>query len=426
METLFAALAHICCKLSPEILMVKVSLLLFPLLLLGLTSAATGQFAHTDHKQIVDSAGKPLLTRATNLGNWLVPEGYMWLFEGGPQSATEIRGLVLELLGPERSEAFWRKYRENYISHEDIALLHRAGFNAIRVPLHYSLFESDDADGFELLDRLVDWSRAEHIYVILDLHAAPGGQTGANIDDSAGYPWLYNSPQEQEHVIAVWRRLAARYRDEPTVLGYDLLNEPIPNFPKLAPLNSLLEPLYKKLAGEIRKVDAHHILFLGGAQWDSNFSVFGKPFDANVAYTFHKYWTAPDESVIRQYIDFREQYDVPIWMGESGENTDDWISQFVKTLENSKIGWAFWPYKKMGKSSAVVSIVPPADWAQIVEFAKLPRGTAHVEERLKARPEQDTINRAFDEILGNIRLEKCRVNAGYLKALRMKSDVAPH
>jgi endoglucanase len=404
----------------------KVTLLLLPLLLLVLTPAARAQFAHTDHKQIVDAAGKPLLTRATNLGNWLVPEGYMWLFEGGPQSASEIRALVLELLGPEASEAFWRKFRENYISREDIVLLHRAGFNAIRVPLHYSLFETDDAEGFKLLDRLIGWSRAEHIYVMLDLHAAPGGQTGANIDDSAGYPWLYNSPQEQEHLIAVWRRIAMHYRDEPAVLGYDLLNEPIPNFPRLAPLNSLLEPLYKKLSAEIRKVDTHHILFLGGAQWDSNFSVFGKPFDANVAYTFHKYWTAPDESVIRQYIDFRERYDVPIWLGESGENTDEWISQFVKTLETNNIGWAFWPYKKMEKSSAVVSIIPPAEWEKIVEFAKLPRGTAHVEERLKVRPQQETITRAFAELLENIRLEKCRVNAGYLKALGLKPDVSPH
>jgi aryl-phospho-beta-D-glucosidase BglC (GH1 family) len=324
--------------------MVKNTLLLGPFLLLVLTSAAGAQFAHTDHKQIVDAAGHPLLTRAINLGNWLVPEGYMWLFEGGPQSASEIRDLVLELLGPEGSEAFWRKYRENYISREDIALLHRAGFNTIRVPLHYRLFETDDADGFKLLDRLILWSHAEHMYVILDLHAAPGGQTGANIDDSHGYPWLYNSAQEQEHLIAVWRRLATHYRDEPTVFGYDLLNEPIPHFPRLAPLNNLLEPLYKRLAEEIRRVDTHHILFLGGAQWDSNFSVFGKPFDANVAYTFHKYWTAPDESVIREYMEFRERYDVPIWMGESGENTDDWISQFVKTLEANNIGWAFWPY----------------------------------------------------------------------------------
>ena len=404
--------------------MVKLKLLRLPILLMALTSLGSAQFARTDHKQIVDAAGKPLLLRATNLGNWLVPEGYMWLFEGGPQSPSEIRALVMELLGPEGSAAFRQKYRENYVSHDDIALLHRVGFNAIRVPLHYSLSEIDEAEGFKLLDRLIDWSRAEGIYVVLDLHAAPGGQTGANIDDSAGYPWLYQSPQEQEHLTAIWRRLAAHYRDEPTVLGYDLLNEPIPHFPKLAPLNSELEPLYKKLSNEIRKVDGHHILFLGGAQWDGNFSVFGKPFDANVVYTFHKYWTAPDESVLRQYIDFRERYDVPIWLGESGENTDEWIDQFVKALEKNNIGWAFWPYKKMEKSSAVVSIIPPADWGKIVEFAKLPRGTAHVEDRLKVRPEQETINSAFAELLESIRLQKCRVNQGYLKALGMKSDAA--
>ena len=405
--------------------MSKFRILTLLFVLLGLASNASAQFAHTAHKQIVDAAGKPLLIRATNLGNWLVPEGYMWLFEGGPQSPGEIRAFVLELLGPEGAAAFWQKYRENYITRDDVNLLHRAGFNAIRVPLHYNLFESDDAEGFRLLDRLIAWSRAENLYVILDLHAAPGGQTGANIDDSAGYPWLYQSPQEQEHLIAVWRRLAAHYRDEPAVLGYDLLNEPIPHFPKLAPLNSALEPLYRKLSAEIRKVDPHHILFLGGAQWDTNFSVFGKPLDANVAYTFHKYWTAPDESVVRQYLDFRERYDVPIWMGESGENTDEWIAQFVITLEKNNIGWAFWPYKKMEKSSAAVSIIPPPDWREIVEFAKLPRGTANVEERLKARPEQETITRAFAGFLESVRLQNCRVNAGYLKALGLNSVIAP-
>jgi hypothetical protein len=404
--------------------MSRFRLLLLPLFVLLWAASASAQFAHADHEQIVDGAGKPLLLRATNLGNWMVPEGYMWLFDGGPQSPGEIRALVLELLGPEGSAAFWRSYRENYVTREDIALLHRAGFNAIRVPLHFGLFESDDAEGFRLLDRLVAWSRAEHLYVILDLHAAPGGQTGTNIDDSAGYPWLYQSAEEQDRLLSIWRRLATHYREEPAVLGYDLLNEPIPHYPRLAPLNVSLEPLYRKLSGEIRKVDAHHILFLGGAQWDTNFAVFGKPFDANVAYTFHKYWTAPDESVIRQYLDFRERYAVPIWMGESGENTDEWISQFTRTLEKNNIGWAFWPYKKMEKASAIVSVIPPADWAKIVKFAKLPRGTGHAEERLKARPEQEMIVRIFAELLENVRLQKCRLNEGYLRALGMKTDIA--
>lgn len=389
-------------------------------IVVALSSLASAQFAHTDHKQIVDGSGKPLRIRGTNLGNWMVPEGYMWLFNGGPQSPSEIRALVLELLGPEGSAAFWQKYRDSYITRDDIALLHRVGFNTVRVPMHWALFDADNAEGFRLLDRLIGWCREEHLYVILDMHAAPGGQTGANIDDSAGYPWLFQSPQEQEHLIAIWRRLAARYANEPTVMGYDLLNEPLPPFPRNAPLDSLLEPFYKKLAGEIRKVDQNHILFLGGAHWDGDFSVFGKPFDANVAYTFHKYWSTTDQSVIQPYLDFRDRWDVPIWMGESGENTDEWIAQFVKLLEANDIGWTFWPYKKMEKTTAVVSIVPPPDWDKIVEFAKLPRGTGSVEERMKVRPEQETIERAFAQLLENVRLEKCRVNEGYLKALGMK------
>jgi len=131
-----------------EKFMIKFRLLLLTLLVMVWTLQARAQFGHTDHRQIVDAGGKPLLVRATNLGNWMVPEGYMWLFKDGPQSPDEIRALVLELLGPEGSEAFWQKWRENYVTREDIALLHRAGFNAIRVPLHYSLFESDDAEGF--------------------------------------------------------------------------------------------------------------------------------------------------------------------------------------------------------------------------------------------------------------------------------------
>jgi aryl-phospho-beta-D-glucosidase BglC (GH1 family) len=386
----------------------------------------SAQFAHTSQKQIVDARGKPFLIRGTNLGNWLVPEGYMWNFEGGPQSVGEIENLVVELLGPEKSAAFWHQYRDQYVTRQDIHLLHEAGFNTIRIPLHYKFFETDSSEGFVLLDRVLQWSRQEGLYVILDMHAAPGGQTGANIDDSYGYPWLYDSLQEQAHLIAVWQRLARRYANNPTVLGYDLLNEPIPHFPALAPLNPKLEPLYKKLTAAIRQIDAHHILFLGGAQWDGNFAVFGQPFDSNTAYTFHKYWTSTDESVIRPYLDFRDKYNVPLWMGESGENTDEWITQFVALLNRNDIGWTFWPYKKMVKSSAIATIKPPAGWDKIVAFAKLPRGTGQVEERLKVRPDQETINRAFASFLENVQLQHCQINAGYLQALGMKSpSIAP-
>lgn len=394
---------------------------LFAILILCLASlSANAQFAHTQGKEIVDRSGKPLLLRGTSFGNWMVTEGYMWLFEGGPQSTREIEDLVTELLGPDQADEFWHAYRENYVTRADVHLLHQAGFNSVRIPMHYKFFETDDAEGFHLLDQVIGWAHEEGIYVILDLHAAPGGQTGANIDDSHGYPWLYDSPKAQAHLLAVWQRLARHYKDNPTVLGYDLLNEPIPHYPALRPLNAKLEPLYKKLTAAVRQIDKHHILFLGGAQWDTNFSVFGPPFDNNTAYSLHKYWMPVQQSAIQDYVDFRQKNNVPLWLGESGENTDEWISQFRELLEKNDIGWTFWPYKKMEKASAIVSITPPEGWDKIVAFAKLPRATGSVEARLKERPDQETINRAFRGLLENIKLEHCRVNAGYLNALGAK------
>lgn len=381
---------------------------------------ANAQFAHTRGREIVETSGKPFLLRGTSLGNWMVPEGYMWLFDGGPQSASEIEELVSELLGPDKAAEFWHAYRENYVTRADIHLLRQAGFNSIRIPMHYKFFETDDAEGFRLVDRVIGWAHEEGLYVILDLHAAPGGQTGTNIDDSHGYPWLFDSAKEQAHLIAVWERLARHYQNNQTVLGYDLLNEPIPHYPSLQPLNAKLEPLYRSLTSAIRQIDKNHILFLGGAQWDTNFAVFGPPFDHNAAYTLHKYWMPVEQSAIQSYVDFREKNDVPLWLGESGENNDEWIAQFRQLLEKNNIGWAFWPYKKMEKSSAVATVVPPAGWDKVVAFAKLPRGTANVEARLKVRPDQETIDRAFAGLLENVKFEHCRINAGYLSALGLK------
>ncbi|HAF21421.1 MAG TPA: glycosyl hydrolase family 5, partial [Blastocatellia bacterium] len=95
----------------------------------------------------------------------------------------------------------------------------------------------------------------------------------------------------------------------------------------------------------IREVDRNHIIFLGGAQWDTNFKVFGTPFDDKVAYTFHKYWMDVNQQAIQEYLDFRDKHNVPVWMGESGENTDEWIGSFRTLLELNNIGWCFWPYK---------------------------------------------------------------------------------
>src|SRR5665213_4601385 len=101
--------------------------------LLCVPALAQTKFLHASGKEIVDGAGKPLHLRGTNLGNWMVPEGYMWRFEGGPQSPTEIEKFIVELIGPTRATEFWRQYRDNYIAQDDIRAIRAQGFNVIRV-----------------------------------------------------------------------------------------------------------------------------------------------------------------------------------------------------------------------------------------------------------------------------------------------------
>lgn len=381
------------------------------------------KFVTTRGREFVAPDGRPLLLKGINLGNWLLPEGYMFKFKTA-NSPRLITAVVNQLVGEEEARRFWKAYRDRYVTAEDIRFIRQSGFNSVRVPFNYRLFVSEgeparlEGVGYELLDRVVGWCKREGLYVILDMHAAPGGQTGDNIDDSWGYPFLFESAEAQDLTVNLWRKLAARYAREPAVLGYDLLNEPVAHYFDAAHFNPRLEPLYKRIVAGIREVDRNHVIFLGGAQWDTNFKVFGPPFDDKLAYTFHKYWMEVKQEAVQEYVDFSLKYDVPIWLGESGENKDEWVASFRELLERNRIGWCFWPYKKLDAASCVVSVNKPADWDAVAAFADRPRTT--FEDVRKNRPPREQVERALADYLEGIKFKNCKVNDGYLKALGLR------
>jgi endoglucanase len=384
--------------------------------------AQQSKFISVRGKEVIDAAGKPFLMRGTNLGNWLIPEGYMFKFKS-INSPKLINEALSELIGPDETRAFWEKYLHTYITEADIHYLKTIGVNSIRIPFSYRLFTKEDYlgennpdRGFELLDRVIGWCKKENIYVMLDMHSAPGGQTGDNIDDGYGYPFLFKSEASQNLTADIWKRIADHYKNETIILGYDLLNEPIATYFNADELNPLLEPLYKKITAAVRAVDKNHIVILGGAQWDSNFKAFGAPFDSKAIYTFHKYWTEPTKQVIQDYIDFRDKYNVPIYCGETGENKDEWVAAFKNTLEQNNIGWHFWPYKKMDNVSGFVTFDVPAGYDKIIEYTEKPR--ASFEEIRKAAPQdREQVKKALYDFINNSRFENCRPNKGYIAAL---------
>ena len=328
-------------------------------------------------RRFVAPDGTTLQLKGINLGNWLMPEGYMFKFERA-KAPHQIEGAIARLVGPAAAARFWQTYRDNYITEDDLRFIAQVGFNMVRIPLHYRHFVTAGAppcfegEGYGRLDRVIGWARTHGLRVVLDIHAAPGGQTGINHDDGPGYPLMFYVPAHRRLTIDLWRHIAARYRDDSTILGYDLLNEPIAPYHDVAYLNGKLEPFYREATAAIRSVDPNRIIFLGGGQWSSSFDMFGPPFAPNLAYTFHSFWASTRRDSIQRHLDFSYRHDVPLFLGETGELTDDWNESFRTLQERHGIGWSFWTYKNLDSLSTVVSIPRPADWDAIVAVADRP------------------------------------------------------
>src|SRR5215468_4724066 len=185
-------------------------------------------FLHVDGQNIVNERGEKIILRGVGLGNWLLPEGYMWKLAPHADRPRRIEQLVEDLLGQENAKRFWAEYRKNYLTEADIEEMAGLGFNSVRPALNARLFltETDPPqpieEGFQLLDNLVNWCQAHGLYVIIDMHGAPGGQTGQNIDDSANdEPELFSQPKNQEKLVNLWTTIARRYKDRAAVAGYD-------------------------------------------------------------------------------------------------------------------------------------------------------------------------------------------------------------
>lgn len=386
------------------------------------TKKSVGIFK-TNGSRIIDPNGNEIRLKGVNLGNWLVPEGYM--FKTGEMAApSQIDQLLLEMIGPDSLATFWDKYLNNYITEDDIKFLKRIGCNHIRLPFHYKLFTNDlymgkRNAGFEYFVRLLDWCRKENLYVLLDMHCAPGGQTGYNIDDSSGYPWLFFSKSSQDLMSEIWVKIAERYKNDPIVLGYDVTNEPIASYftdnNDIKDYNHRLFLLYQRTIADIRKVDKQHPIFLSGSLWAMDFGVFESVLDENIVYEFHKYNFPVKQEAIQQYVDFREKHNVPIYLGESGENTDEWVKQFTSLLESNQINWAYWPYKKMDDTKGVMNFKLPEDYHLISEYAKSDRSS--YEKMRKNMPDRAKVQKALNEFVENSLFKNNFPNKGYIEGL---------
>lgn len=365
----------------------------------GETPASKSQMVHRDGSRILDGSGTPVKLRGVNLGGWLLWEPWMW---GGHLLASEskLASRLTSIAGDLEMANFRRQIYEDFITEADIRRIAGLGFNVVRVPMNHSIFDKSDGPGqsaWQILGQLLSWAERYHVYVVLDLHSAPGGQSRMFTSDPEPGNLLWGSAESQSRTVALWRAIAQHYRDSRIVAGYDLLNEPNPQSGE-----QLLE-MDRRIIAAIREVDPSHMVIVEGSKFATNFSMFSQPLSANQAYSFHMYtWKNDDRTErLNEYRRLSRDQNVPMWCGEFGENTYDMIESTLRLFENPENavdGWTFWSWKKVPTPKPyLVGIQVSPTWKRIVERTSSPL--------MLARPWRVNTLKAMREFAQAVRLE---------------------
>lgn len=366
-------------------------------------------YLRADGQRIVNDIEDNYILKGWGLGNWLLPEGYMWLSEESQRfdRPRRIEQVIRELIGDKEATDFWKTYRENYIQEADIKHMADLGYNSVRLPLSYRLFMTErpelewKEEGFILLERCVRWCEKNDLYLWIDLHGAPGGQTGANIDDSIDdVPRLFLDEEYWHKGIKLWERISKIYRDNPVIGGYDLINEPIrPQYLDLKNFDFLVNKLsqwYKDCIKSIRQIDTNHLISLEGHHWATDLDVFNQKYDDNYLIHFHRYAVYPDSASLEKFIHASKRWNVPLWLGETGENKPEWFAAYYPMCVNNSIGYNLWPYKKMGRKNCPLVVKQPKGWGKIINYVD--GGT---------KPTYSEANEILTAFLDNIKFENC-------------------
>jgi len=341
-------------------------------------SVSAQKFLKTDGQKIIDPDGNNVILRGVGLGGHMLQEGYMMRVPFSGQQYV-LKEHITDLIGAEKTAEFYEAWLANHTTKTDIDSLKKWGFNSVRLPMHYNLYtlptEKEPVKGqhtwlekgFQMTDSLLKWCADNRMYLILDMHATPGGQgNDLNISDrNPELPSLWESEANQDKLVALWKKLAERYVNEPWIGAYDIINEPNWGFDPSGHKNGLdeqknepLKALMVNITSAIREVDKNHIIIIEGNGWGNNYNGIFPLWDDNTVISFHKYWNYNTQEQIQHFLKMRETNNAPIWLGESGENSNVWFQEAISLMEENNIGWCWWPLKKLGSNNPLEIVVP--------------------------------------------------------------------
>lgn len=364
------------------------------------------RFLHQEGNKLVDSSGRPVVLHAVNIGGWLHWEA--WIFGGKLRfgnlkkgSQRQLLARVRELYGADAEVRFAEAIQKRYITEADIRQIAELGFNSIRLPINHTLLDSES--GWMLLDKALEWAAAYNLLVFFDMHAAPGGQSTfftADPDEML----LWDDPVLQDELVGDWIAIASRYANNTCVGGYDLLNEPDQDDAMA------LLVLYDRIIKGIRSVDKEHLIIIEGSDLSRSFDLFDERLDENMAYSPHVYlWIGkPDRKWVTSLQELSNCHDVPVWVGEFGEDRIQDIEGLRRGFE-SLSGWSLWTWKKVdtGGTPGLGEIDAPEQWLKLIASLDDEPGTKAVMTEREAFEALD----AFLEAAAKPRIDKNMLKA---------------
>lgn len=383
-------------------------------------------FLHAQGRKLVNGQGEEVILRGMGIGNWTNPEGFMigggmnntnpfletsFFLPGRFERGRTMYSTIAELCGRDYADRFQKQWYHNYLREEDIRQVAELGFNSIRLAMasRMLLEESPEIrwneDLLEHIDQVLDWCEKYKVYAILDLHAAPGGQSGLGCDDGLdNMGRFFFEPESRERGMLIWEKLAQRYKDRWIVGGYDLLNEPL-STPLLSDKYQVLKDFYDECVQRIRAIDRNHLLTLEGIIVTSDLTIFDHNYDPecnNWCIHMHQYGFNGDVREIYPVLASSRALNVPVWYGE-GNSTLAADAVGYEMLAYYGIGFNQWCWKSEGRDGQGMGIWLYENPAGFEKVAAYFQGGP--------RPSYREAIQVFDQVLEAVKIENCKLTA---------------
>lgn len=333
--------------------------------------------------KVIDGQSKEIKLKGVNFGGWLMMEAYFMQSPHQPQQLFEKE--FSQKCGPKALAELLKRFRNSFITESDFKQVASWGMNCIRLPFHYKI--AADPHDIKYLDQAIAWARKHKVYLIMDLHAAPGAQNPDWHSDSLNRKTeFWTKRANRQKTCELWEKIADRYKDETIIAGYDLLNESV--------LNNvhLLNEFYGDAIKAIRQHDRNHMLFIEGDFWAQNIDVLDDFEDDNWIYSIHFYepmeyafnlipymhypWKTCNKETIRKrmegYFKFAKDKQRPVHVGEFGvnyrngfANEHHYLRDELKAFNDFGFHWSYWPYKAVKNYTfpdGVYSYYPNSPW----------------------------------------------------------------